>query len=119
MPHAFTSSMSILSFAKRYVVAATGAAYVFTVGTRHPRHRALVNELAGRFGYDDHPPRLLPKIAIDAITSSRTPVTLTEARGTDGNVTLLELLVLTRLVRERRPRALFEIGTFDGRTTLN
>jgi predicted O-methyltransferase YrrM len=28
-------------------------------------------------------------------------------------------VLLARLVRDRRPRTLFEIGTFDGRTTLN
>jgi predicted O-methyltransferase YrrM len=34
-------------------------------------------------------------------------------------VTVLELIVLTQLVVKHGPKRLFEIGTFDGRTTLN
>src|SRR5206468_2241747 len=31
---------------------------------------------------------------------------------------LLELLVISRVVAERKPARVFELGTFDGRTTL-
>lgn len=37
----------------------------------------------------------------------------------NGNVSIFELLAIVLLVRTRQPRTLFEIGTFDGRTTLN
>lgn len=39
--------------------------------------------------------------------------------GKAGNVTERELAILAKLVRHFQPEALFEIGTFDGRTTLN
>jgi predicted O-methyltransferase YrrM len=39
--------------------------------------------------------------------------------GVDGNLTALELEILCKLVRHTNPKILFEIGTFDGRTTLN
>ncbi len=39
--------------------------------------------------------------------------------GVDGNVSVLELLVLVTLVRSLNASSIFEIGTFDGRTTLN
>lgn len=39
--------------------------------------------------------------------------------GVDGNMSGPDLSVLDRLVRHYDPRVLFEIGTFDGRTTLN
>ncbi|MBI3880765.1 MAG: class I SAM-dependent methyltransferase [Verrucomicrobia bacterium] len=42
-----------------------------------------------------------------------------ESDKADGNVNLAELAVLNALCRACRPRELFEIGTFDGRTTLN
>lgn len=32
---------------------------------------------------------------------------------------MVELTVITSLVKKRRPETIFEIGTFDGRTTLN
>jgi len=37
----------------------------------------------------------------------------------DGNVSLMELAILAGLARVGNPRAVFEIGTFDGRTALN
>jgi predicted O-methyltransferase YrrM len=39
--------------------------------------------------------------------------------GVDGNVSPFELDVISSLVKHFEPRVLFEIGTFDGRTTLN
>jgi predicted O-methyltransferase YrrM len=46
-------------------------------------------------------------------------VRIHEPISRDGNVSLLELLVISRLVAARQPELIFEIGTFDGRTTLN
>lgn len=48
-----------------------------------------------------------------------TGVAFKETDKADGNVSLAELAVLNGLVRTHQPRAIFEIGTFDGRTTLN
>jgi predicted O-methyltransferase YrrM len=39
--------------------------------------------------------------------------------GVDGNISAFELEIISKLVKLTRPRVLFEIGTFDGRTTLN
>lgn len=78
----------------------------------------MVRELARHAGYDDHPARSLETVRIGEITSDATQVLLPEPIAIEGNATLLELLVLARLVKERRPGSLFEIGTFDGRTTM-
>jgi len=108
----------ILRFTKRYVTAAAGALYAFTLGVGDARNRRLIQQLATQFGHRDGETPRLPVVPIDRVTSPSTQVALPEPVAADGNVTLLELLVLSRLVRERRPRSLFEIGTFDGRTTL-
>ena len=105
-------------FARRYVTAAAGALYTFTFGVADARNRRVIQQLATQFGHRDGDAPRLPVVSIDSVTSSATEVALPEPVAADGNVTLLELLVLSRLVRERRPRSLFEIGTFDGRTTL-
>ena len=47
------------------------------------------------------------------------PIRLREAVAADGNVSVLELAVLCAMVAARRPRRVFEIGTFDGRTAVN
>lgn len=46
-------------------------------------------------------------------------MTVIEPAVANGNVSIYELLAIVLLVRARQPKALFEIGTFDGRTTLN
>lgn len=42
-----------------------------------------------------------------------------ETDKADGNVNLTELATLNALCRTYSPKEIFEIGTFDGRTTLN
>ena len=108
----------IVRFTKRYVTAAAGALYAFTLGVGDARNRRLIQQLATRFGHRDGDAPRLPVVPIDRVTSPATQVALPEPVAADGNVTLLELLVLSRVVRERQARSLFEIGTFDGRTTL-
>jgi predicted O-methyltransferase YrrM len=39
--------------------------------------------------------------------------------GDDGNITTKEVIIINHLVKTYCPARLFEIGTFDGRTTLN
>ena len=109
---------SLAEFAKRYATAAGGALYAFTLGVGDARNRRLIQEIARRFGHQDGDAPRLRTIEIDALTAPTTAVILPEPIANDGNVSLLELLVLARLVRELEPRRVFEIGTFDGRTTL-
>jgi predicted O-methyltransferase YrrM len=115
-----TNSLPVrgLRFAARWAAAASAAVLALTVGVASRRHRRLVATLARHIGYDDHPARMLPRIRVEAVTSNDTQVVLPDPLGIEGNISLLELLVLSRLVQERAPRTIFEIGTFDGRTTL-
>lgn len=46
-------------------------------------------------------------------------VELLEKEKSDGNVSMDELMVLSQIVKDRQAKSIFEIGTFDGRTTLN
>jgi predicted O-methyltransferase YrrM len=50
---------------------------------------------------------------------SAAPVVLDRDRPIDGNVSPFEIDVIAALVRGHAPKVLFEIGTFDGRTSLN
>ena len=60
----------------------------------------------------------LPVVSLAEITGTIEPLLLeTEAR--DGNVTPEELVVLASFAKKFQPRRIFEIGTFDGRTSLN
>lgn len=112
----FSRMSRILRFARSYGVAAARTAYALTAGLHRSSNRALVYTLARRFGFHDHPQQLLPQIAADRVTAPDTPIILPVTEQVDGNVSLLELIVLGRLVRGAR--TVFEIGTFDGRTTV-
>jgi len=62
--------------------------------------------------------KLLPVVSIESITGGCT-ADLLEEQYADGNVTLRELGCIARLVKFHQPARIFEIGTFDGRTTIN
>jgi predicted O-methyltransferase YrrM len=58
---------------------------------------------------------------ISALVNNQTvsPVVLDRDEPVDGNVSPYEIDVIATLVRAHAPMVLFEIGTFDGRTSLN
>jgi len=62
---------------------------------------------------------LLPKVNIDDAFPSIVPCRLMAPLAVDGNVSLLELWCINQIVAQSNPLRLFEIGTFDGRTSLN
>ncbi|HMC56268.1 MAG TPA: hypothetical protein VKH19_13890, partial [Gemmatimonadaceae bacterium] len=107
----------LANFAGRYASALAYATHTFTLGLRSPSRRAVISRLARDAGYAEYPRPELPLVGIDAISRDTTDVQLPFPEGSEGNVSLLELLVLCRVVRERAPVQLFEIGTFDGRST--
>lgn len=55
----------------------------------------------------------------DEIVDSTLPINLEQYIRGRWQVTMVELTVIASLVRGRDPKHVFEIGTFDGRTTLN
>jgi predicted O-methyltransferase YrrM len=97
-----------------------GAAHAFTIGVTRSRGRLLLREISeylfGRgFGNEPH---LLPVTRL-AEYRSPLPLHIHAFESVDGNVTLEELVVLIAAVVQRKPKRLFEFGTFDGRSTLN
>lgn len=64
-------------------------------------------------------PGVYPEVALSTLVGRDTVVTLAELPAEYYNLTELELLAVAALTRRLRPRTAFEIGTADGRTTLN
>lgn len=62
--------------------------------------------------------KILPVIKLSDITGDIHPELL-ETTGQDGNVTPEELFAIAAIVKKFQPARIFEIGTFDGRTSLN
>ena len=60
----------------------------------------------------------IPLVPLPDLLDAEVSVTLSDCVPRNGNVSMLELLAITALVRRRQPRVVWEIGTFDGNTTL-
>ncbi len=109
------------SFLKPYLLGAAGSAFLFVAGWTRPRHRAAIVELCHHFGYR-HESRESVELQVVPLTQLVPGDSLIDVRAidaVDGNVTERELIAICRLIRLAQPAKLFEIGTFDGRTTLN
>ncbi len=103
----------------RFAYALICMPYLFTVGLLSARHRALIGRIARHFGYERQGQRaLLPTVTPSQFIGSGTGVFLRAADAVEGNITVAELVVISQLVKAIRPARIFEIGTFDGRTTL-
>lgn len=94
--------------------------YLFTAGVFSRNHRFLIFQIAKHFGMKmpaeaEH----LPVLPLTAVLKSRLDFTLLEPLAEGGNVTMLELMVIATVAQQAEPPTAFEIGTFDGRTTLN
>lgn len=57
-------------------------------------------------------------LPISTLLHSNTDLKLSNFNGRNGNVSYLELLVISSLIAQEKPMNLLEIGTFDGNTTL-
>jgi predicted O-methyltransferase YrrM len=110
----------VVRFASVYWRAALGSAYALTLGLRDRQHRGLLTRIAKHFGYDHVAvDARLPRARVDEVVPPGLALDLRELDAVDGNVSVLELVVLASAARKTRARTVFEIGTFDGRTAVN
>ena len=65
------------------------------------RNRTLIPKISNK--------ELFPVIDVDPL----------EKEESNGNISVFELTVITQLVKNNQPKYIFEIGTFNGRTTMN
>jgi predicted O-methyltransferase YrrM len=84
------------------------------------RNRLVAKELGAHFRHagTTSVEMMLPHVSIDDIAGTNEPVFI-ERDIADGNISSYELACICRIVRAEAPRAIFEIGTFNGRTTLH
>jgi predicted O-methyltransferase YrrM len=119
------NSGRILSFGTRYGFAAASCLYLFTVGSLYPRNRSLIRKICSHFRHhkaakaDNRIPEIVPTINLSELIRETILIQVQDPVGVEGNPPPLELLIINGLIRANAPRRLFEIGTFDGRTTVN
>lgn len=112
-------------FAAKYLYALGWSLYLFTAGILHARNRALISRICAHFGNVGPPTDpVVPVIEVTAIATDDVSVQIRnemcqsrpEPRRT---VRVFEAVVIAKIIQSRRPLTLFEIGTFEGRTTLS
>ena len=103
---------------RRYAFTLRRSAAVLAAGPLTPRGRASLHGVSDALGWSVHPARL-PEIAPSELLPADRPVEVREVEALSHNVVVFELCLLNALVRRLRPEAIFEFGTFDGRTTVN
>ncbi len=103
----------------KYLYGLLASVYLFSVGwIVSGRARGLISTIAAHFGFRTTDFRI-PTVGLTEIVDADRTIQLTELPEHNGNITLQELSVIAALVSKYAPRTIFEIGTFDGRTTLN
>ena len=75
--------------------------------------------LDGATAYMNKRANKIPKVSLEEIVPGSVKTEICEKETQDGNVSLTELLCIVSLVKHFKINKIFEIGTFDGRTTLN
>jgi len=105
-------------FVSRYLYAAAACLYLLTIGLLSARNRSFLYMICARFGYQPVK-TLIPQVKLSDIIPPDTEIEIHEPLGVDGSVSLAELAAICSLIQHHRPDRLMEIGTLDGRTTLN
>ena len=109
-----------------YIFALFNCLYIFTIGYFFRKNRKLISNMCELFNYqrvkevmNPELKAIIPGIDAAGLVRDDAPVELRGLHWTDGNVSAEELILIAKLARRYKPNRLFEIGTFDGRTTLN
>ncbi len=79
--------------------------------------RVIIYKTLATFGIKRNKP-IIPEVPFKEIVSN-IEIEPIEKKGDDGNITLAELKTISAIVRQNQPNKVFEIGTFNGRTTIN
>lgn len=116
----------VLIFIHRYLLGLIGCLYLATIGAFRKKHREVLHEVSFRLSLRRrpepepvHPTLLIPDIAMADVMDPECRIRILAPDTADGNVSVDELAIINALVAKHQPHAIFEIGTFDGRTTLN
>ncbi len=105
-------------FVWRYAYAAVVCLYLLTLGLIRPKDRSFLYVICSRYGL--RPVRTpIPTVRLDEVVASDVSVQLEAPTNRGGDVSLTELMAIAALVRQRQPQVMLEIGTLDGRTSLN
>jgi len=118
--HSFRTPSAFQRFLPKYLYALLVTPFLFTLGVLQKQHRFLIFQIAQHFGMKMPEVDLRFQVApISSVLGQHIDMNLLGSLGEPGNVSLLELMVISNLARTANPPLAFEVGTFNGRTALN
>ncbi|MHC5063680.1 MAG: class I SAM-dependent methyltransferase [Planctomycetota bacterium] len=115
-----STSDKLFEFAGKYGRALVHSAAAFTYGVFTYKGRSIISEVDKiARSKPEKVEQTVPQIPVSDLLDGKAAMRICEPEAVLGNVTLLETIIINQLIAARQPQCLFEIGTFDGRTTLN
>ena len=114
-----------ISFAGKYIYALLSCVYLFAIGSISARNRRLISIICSHFLPPPKQARapvrlnILPKIEPSSLILKDISIKIPEPDFINGNICLNETAIIAALVKRYDPATVFEIGTFDGKTTVN
>jgi hypothetical protein len=112
-----------IRFGGKYFYALCLCLYVFTIGLILRSNREILSLIIQNFrdrkNNQTKRTLLIPQTEIGELLKKNPEVRILEPVHSKGDTSLLELCYINQIVKRYNPKHLFEMGTFDGRTTLN
>lgn len=117
----------IFAFIKLYSLSTLCFLYLHSIGWLKEKHRILMHHILIHFRLESPkeperpclPPLHVPSVQEENLFDSTIEIAVPHLIAGQGNVSAAEISIINKLLRKYKPSACFEIGTFDGRTTLN
>jgi predicted O-methyltransferase YrrM len=104
----------------KYIFALRSALYLFSVGLFNSSHRQFITDICNHYKYEKKAEKgIIPISKYKDVFGNTLDIKVSEPLSANGNVSLLEVASIVKFVKQYEPDTIFEIGTFDGRTTLN
>jgi len=110
--------MSLATFTPKYLYALAHCLKLFSIGAFNKKDRGLIWRICEHYGYPVIKPQL-PQVSPDLFLNEKVSIVLQNTEGQNGNVSVQELAILCAVASKCIMADIFEIGTFDGRTTKN
>lgn len=118
--HDTTSWLSKMNFLLRYMYCGVCFPWVMLRAPFSRPRRAFIKHISTLLGWAyPTPAAAVPKCSLADVWPLDGACRIMAPETADGNVSLLELLCINGVVMRNHPMRIFEIGTFDGRTSLN
>lgn len=112
----------IIKFIIKYIMALIYCIYLFTFGIFFKNKRYIISQFFSLFNKrqkDEIEIKITETKLTDIISDENLNIKIIEPEILNGNVSLYEIIIISQLIKYYKPLNIFEIGTFDGRTTLN